>query len=198
MSINDVLIKRINNIGVRQQGRKYEIVKWFKNQYYNKEDEYYQSEEDPEYYLAEGQGFWFHESIFRGKEHCIVLAIFRDNDDILERSIELTHHMLNLDLEDYEDFKKIIKDLTDYANGEYDSESEKPNELRDLDRYQNVKQHRGQLKHLGNKQRSWIKKNYPDIDENDMVEIVEYIEYDLYNTWVVDGLVEQDEELEKK
>lgn len=44
-------------------------------------------------------------------------------------------------------------------------------------------QHRAKLKHLNKEMQKYIKDNYKDIEDNDMVELLETRSFELYNTW---------------
>lgn len=47
-------------------------------------------------------------------------------------------------------------------------------------------QHRAKKKHLGKEMQKYITEKYPNIKDNDMVEIIETRSLELNNTWSVD------------
>lgn len=111
---------RIGNIEVRKTSYEkypYEIVKWFRNNYYYHKDLYMPHPQYAGYYILKDdleRGaliYSVHESCFKNKESCYVVLFFKKWKDEEPDMKSVGRRPLQLEEEDTENLKKVINEF---------------------------------------------------------------------------------------
>ena len=103
---------RVNNIGLKYLQNRYEILQYYKNEYYYTKDDYEQVNEN--YYTLknnEGYSHFINKSCFEHPESCLLLAHFNINySDFDGCQIEFCgNRPLRLTKEEFEDFMDVVR-----------------------------------------------------------------------------------------
>lgn len=103
---------RIGNIELRCVNETWEIVQWYPNYFYQRENEFIKVD-DEHYRYKDNDNCYVHKDCFRNPESCCVIAFVErseDEPDIL--SVGIRPWQLNE--KDEQDFKQILKLNFDY------------------------------------------------------------------------------------
>ena len=103
---------RIGNIELRCRNKTWEIVRWYPNSYYQRENEFIKVD-DEHYQYKDNDNCYVHKSCFANPESCYVIAFIEGSEDEHDiRSVGMRPWML--DEEDEKDFKQLLKINFDY------------------------------------------------------------------------------------
>ena len=103
---------RIGNIELRCVNETWEIVRWYPNLYYQRENEFIKVD-DERYRYKDKDNFYVHKSCFKNPEACYVIAFIEGSEDEPDiRAIGIRPWML--DEKDEQDFKQLLKLNFDY------------------------------------------------------------------------------------